>query len=380
MESERLAITCGGTGGHFYPGLTIAREQKARGRQVILLLSGINSDVQAKIAGSCGIDCCILPHMPHWKKSPLKFGRGLFGGISQSYRKLKEFKPDALLGMGSFASLPPIIGAKLLQIPVFLHDGNARIGKANRILSRAARHLAVAFDPVNQKKVKCPCTVTGMPVRPELLKNSHLDKTECIARINQLFSVKLSTELPTILVFGGSQGAEKFNQCFPEAFKRNQGCRFQVIHLTGKGKLSETKRLYENCTFPRLIIESSEEMQFFLGAGDLVICRSGGSSIAELMIFGCPAILIPYFYAAEGHQQDNADFLTSRDAAICINNQELTQNTAEEQIRKFLDQPEYYRQLGINAEKLAKPEAAQTILDLIGREIQSMKSKRSPVS
>ena len=377
MELTHLVITCGGTGGHFYPGLTIAREQLAQGRKVLLLLSGINSATQSAIAAKYQIPCCVLPKMPSLH-SPGKFFLGLIGGTFKSLRELRRFRAQALLGMGSFASLPAVIGAKLCGIPVFLHDGNARIGKANRVISSISRYLYAAFPPVNAATIKCPWQVTGMPVRPELRRCHGIGKAECIEKLNQLYNSELRADLPTILVFGGSQGAAVFNDCFPQAFCRIAEPTFQVLHLAGKNKLAETSAIYRHAAFPVLALEASERMELFFGACDLVISRSGGSSIAEITIFGRPAILIPYPFAAEGHQKDNADFLVSRNAAVAIANQELTVERAEGLTRDFLENREIWRERGKNAAKLAKPEAAEAILDSISAQLSGQAKKVRP--
>ena len=128
MKLERLAITCGGTGGHFYPGLSVARALRGEGGEALLLLSGVNAPRQKEIAESFGVPAVALPRMPSPRGigSAFAFGCGALGGFGASLRELKRFRPQALLGMGSFTSLPPIVAAHWRKIPVFLHDGNAR--------------------------------------------------------------------------------------------------------------------------------------------------------------------------------------------------------------------------------------------------------------
>ncbi len=367
MPLERLMITCGGTGGHFYPGLSIARAFRERGGEVRLLLSGINSKQQSKIAEEAGIPATVLPRMPS-PKHLVQFLTGLIGGVVRARYELREFKPQALLGMGSFASFPAILAARLYRIPYFLHDGNARIGKANRILSRHSKLLATAFPPVNRAMIKTRnILVSGMPVRPELEAEVGISKEQAIIELNRRFEVNLKLELPTILIFGGSQGASVFNRIAPQALQRLGSNRFQVLHLTGPGKLAEAQGAYKGATFPRLVLSKSERMELFLGAADLVVSRSGGSTVAELALFGKTAVLIPYPYAAEDHQTDNAHYLSEASAAEVVANADFTVERASELFRDFLDSPESWQRRAYQAKQLAKPKAAEVVLDEIAK-------------
>lgn len=365
MSLERLFITCGGTGGHFYPGLAVAHKFQQQGGKVTLLLSGVNAKVQAEIARSQGIEAEILPFMPHPVKKPFKFFFGLTGGFFKTVKLTLKHKPQAMLCMGSFASLPPVAGTEFLRVPLFIHDGNARIGKANRWFSKVAVATAAAFPCVNKEAVKTPLSITGMPSRQKLIDNRHLDKNTAIAELNRIYKANLDISLKTILVFGGSQGAMIFNDYFPQAFKAIEKRGFQILHLCGKGKIESTEKIYSGAKFPYLLLESSEAMELFLAAADLAICRSGGSSLAELALFGLPAVLIPYPESAEGHQEDNARVFENSNAAILVLNQNLTVKKAEELVSDFLDEPEKWNTMAKNMESLARPNATEELLAII---------------
>jgi UDP-N-acetylglucosamine--N-acetylmuramyl-(pentapeptide) pyrophosphoryl-undecaprenol N-acetylglucosamine transferase len=365
-EFKRLVITCGGTGGHFFPGLSIAREFKEEGGEVLLFLGGKNADAQADIATLHGIDSVKLTSSPRPNSvtGAYKFMSETFSGIIAARKYLKKFKPDALLAMGSFTSLPAAIGAMTLQIPLFLHDGNARVGKANRFLSRWAQYLCTAFPAVNGDKIRCPFSFTGMPVRPELIV-SQISKSEAIQNLNIKFGSILDPELPTILIFGGSQGAEVFNRNFPEAILESPNRQFQVLHLTGHGKFEFVNSVYEKAFFPFLALPSASEMDLFYQAADIVVCRSGGSTIAELTLFGKFAFLVPYPHAAENHQYDNALYMKNGGAAEIIANAECTREKAAKLLDRWLEDPEKYRALGIKSKDLGKPHAAADTLQII---------------
>ncbi|MBS1371043.1 MAG: UDP-N-acetylglucosamine--N-acetylmuramyl-(pentapeptide) pyrophosphoryl-undecaprenol N-acetylglucosamine transferase [Lentisphaeria bacterium] len=373
MKLERLAIACGGTGGHFYPGLSVARTLRSRGGEAILLLSGVNSVKQKAIAESCGVPAIALPRMPSPRGvgSAFAFGCGALGGLRASHRELRGFRPQALLGMGSFTSLPPILAARWRRVPLFLHDGNARIGRANRFFSSGSELLATAFPPCNAEKCRCEVLVTGMPLRPELEASAGISRAEAIGGLGRLFGVELDSGVPTILVFGGSQGASIFNETVPAALRKLQGRReFQVLHLAGPKKLDEVKDAYGDVPFPTLLLEASDRMELFLGAADLVVCRSGGSTVAELSRFGKASVLIPYPYAAEGHQHDNARVLAESGAAELLPNAECTPERLEALFDRLLAAPEALKERGSRAAEFSVPGAAERLLAEISNRLR----------
>ncbi len=366
---RKLVITCGGTGGHFYPGLSVARRHRENGGDVLLLLSGVNAAAQRATAESFGIPAIELPTMPSpGRLHPLRwwrFGRGLLRGMLQARRELRRFAPDAVLGMGSFASVPVLAAAYWGRIPIFLHDGNARIGRANRWLSRVACFLGTAFPAVNADQCRCPVDCTGMPLRPELLRAESGDKFAAIERLNTRFGSHFRGDLPTLLIFGGSQGAATLNRNFPAALRQLGVADVQVIHLAGPAKLEEVRNAYTGVPFRVLALDACEEMAMLYTAADLVIARSGGSTTAEIALFGKPAVLIPYPYAAEGHQWDNARCLVAAGAAEAVNNADCTVGCAASLIGAFLDNPDEWREKGRRALTLARPRATDVLLERI---------------
>ena len=364
----RLVITCGGTGGHFYPGLSIAAAARQRKIEVRLLLSGVNSVAQSRAAEAAGISAVVLPEMPH-PGSPAKawrFIRGAFGGWRGSLRELADFNPQAVLGMGSFAMTPVLIAAKMRGIPIFLHDGNTVVGKANRIFSRFARAVGCAYPPVNAAGLHAPWQLVGMPVRQALRDHAGIGKAEAIAALNEHFDAQLDAGAPTVLVIGGSQGAAVFNATLPEAFKALPRPP-QILHLAGRNKLADTRRAYEGFGGRVLLLESNEHVEWFLGAADLVFARAGGSTLAELTLFGKPAVLIPYPFAAEQHQRRNAEWFVGIGGGRMIDNSWLSVETALE----MLDvSPAKWRDCAAASLAAARPDAAEKMLEMIENHIQ----------
>lgn len=365
MNLHRLCVSCGGTGGHFYPGLAVAREWKRQGGEVLLLLGGKHADSQIRTAEGFGIPAQKIPAAP-LAFSPgglLKFAHTAFRGVLSCRRICRQFQPDALLAMGSFASFPPILAAKTLRIPVFLHDGNARLGKTNLRMSVLAKAMALAFPTRDEARCKCPTVLTGMPLRPELLQQK-LTKAEAIAEINRRWHTDFSPERPTVLIFGGSLGAARINDScrIPLDFPADA---VQLIHLTGPDKFAGLSDYYRTAKFPHLLLESSPEMQLFYPAADWVICRAGGSTVSELACFGKYAMLVPYPYAAQDHQTDNAHYLTDSQGAELIWDQALTPDFFVSRLQAFLADPEQFREKGKILQSLAFPDASARVLNMI---------------
>ena len=330
----------------------------------LLLLSGVHAAKQCETARKYDIPAVALPPMPHYRRHPLGFLRGLSGGYLAAKREIRKFAPQAMLGMGSFAALPVVYAGISCKVPLFLHDGNARIGKGNRFFSRRAEFAGTAFPAVNSDKCRCPVFECGMPLRPELLKSSFMDKAEAVSEINREFQADFRADRPVFLITGGSQGAAVFNQVLPQAFAGTAG-DFQVIHLAGKGKTAEAAAVYQQAQFPYLLLESTDKMAQLMLASDVVFSRSGGSTLSELSFFGKPAVLIPYPYAAEGHQMDNARYFADQGAAVLVDNSALTVEEASGLISSCLTEPEKWQKMGLKMKELAHPEASDVMIDKI---------------
>jgi len=366
MKLERLAISCGGTGGHFNPGLSVAREFKEGGGKPLLLLGGAHAKEQAATAAKFGIESIQIPAAP-MPRNPFAlpgFVVRTARGLKASLDAFKSFKPQAMLAMGSFASFPPAIAAALSKTPLFLHDGNAKVGRANRRLSRFAKAIALSFPATNASDCQCPAILTGMPVRPEI-SGPQIAKAAAVEFLNSTFKSSLSADAPILLAFGGSLGAATINKGVPAALCSLQGPLPQAIHLTGSGKLEETKALYSSYKGKTLILESCYDMARLYPAADLVVSRSGGSTVSELAIFGKYAILAPYPYASDSHQDDNAAWLASSGGAEILRDRDFTPDALAKRLKAWLADPVKYDDLGVNSKKIASPDAAAKVVAMI---------------
>ena len=370
---QRLCISCGGTGGHFYPGLAVARIWQKQGGQVRLLIGGKHAVKQHKTATDAGIESVIVDALP-LSKNPaglFRFAMALWRGRRQCLDVFREFRPDALLTMGSYAGVPPYLAARAAKLPLFLHDGNARLGKATLKMSRHAAALALSFPSPDAERCGCPSTLTGMPLRPELLAGK-TDKAAALAEINRRWNTDFTPGRFTVLIFGGSLGAAGINgNCLiPHDFPAD---RIQLIHLTGPGKLDPVKQHYAHAAFPHLILEGSPDIQLFYSAADWIVCRAGGSTVSEIAYFGRYAMLIPYPFATQDHQTLNASYLEPTGGAEIVQERDLTPQLFAEKLRRLLDDPEGCRAKGEKLCERAFPDASERILNLIDERLTEMK-------
>jgi UDP-N-acetylglucosamine--N-acetylmuramyl-(pentapeptide) pyrophosphoryl-undecaprenol N-acetylglucosamine transferase len=321
---RKLVVLCGGTGGHFYPGLTIAREFQQDKAEAYIIIGGHKDKIskQTEISTKFNVDCYTINSSSISRKPLLfiKFLVNLTKGFFKARRFLKKIKPDAVLGMGSFTSLPVSFAAVSLNIPLYLHDGNAKIGRANVFLSNWARLTMSAFPAVNERVLKSDYICTGMPIRSELT-GTQLTKKEAIVKINKFYKVNFKHTNKTILVFGGSQGALTINKVLPLVVNQIESENLQVIHLFGN---NINVNPYKNTTKQSLVLNSSDKMDLLYSVTDLVVSRSGGSTIAELEYFKKTAILIPLPFATGLHQNDNAEYYIKKSDSVMLLNKHCT--------------------------------------------------------
>ena len=365
---KRLAISCGGTGGHFLPGLAIAVEFNRNGGKALLLIGGKHIKEQMESARKAGVDSCAVTACAP-SGSPAGFARFLWRtgkGFLESCRILRDFQPQAFLSMGSFASLPGSLAAAWKKIPLFLHDGNALLGKMNLFMSRWARAFAASFPPVNEKASRCPVVMTGLPIRPDLLSSSWT-KEQAVSVLNERFQAGFSPDRPLILVFGGSLGARTLNEMFYVDPAMPDADHVQVVQLTGRddAECQAVREKWSTAPCRVLVLKSFQEMQILYSAADLVICRAGGSTVSELACFGKYAVLVPFPFAAEHHQDANARWLLQEGGGIILQDSECSRERFSRLVADWMLHREEYAEKGRRSLQLARPDAAMNVLRLI---------------
>ncbi len=360
---RKIAVSCGGTGGHFYPGLAVALSAREDGIETLLLLAGARAVDFAGSAGKHDLDFRLLPEcgVPGGIMRSARFAFDTARSVRQAVRILREFRPDALLCMGSYTSVSTVLAARLEGIPIFLHDANACIGRANIFLSRWAREIFLSLPPVNGKNLKCPYRMTGMPLRPSM---KACPKSEAVAQINDLYGLNLAADRICILLTGGSQGARALNEKIPGILKELENRSFQVLHLCGRAKSASAEKAYGNAGFPFFIVEETDRMELFYSTADLVVSRAGGSTIAEMAAFAKFAILVPYPHA-RGHQSWNAGAYSESGAARVVEECDI-ETELPGALAEFFEAPLEYIRRGKKAETAIFGDAAKNIVDNIG--------------
>lgn len=347
-QSQTVLLMAGGTGGHVFPALAVADELRQRGIQVAWL--GTQKGIEADVVPKAGIDISFIDVAGlrgkgalGWLLAPFK----LLHALWQAIGVLKKLRPSVVLGMGGFVTGPGGVAAWLLRRPLVIHEQNAIAGMTNKLLVPFTTRVLEAFPGT----IKSPKTIhTGNPVRTVI----GAQPKPWIAAENQTIH---------LLVVGGSLGAKALNEVVPQALAQlSKEQRPQVWHQTGKKNIDETLKLYKTLNIEAKVEPFIERMGDAYAWADLVLCRAGALTIAELAIAGAPSILVPYPYAVDDHQTSNAKYLVDNGAAVLVQQRDLTVSRLLELLAQ-LDLPKL-KQMASAAKKLALPEATQKVADL----------------
>ncbi len=354
-------IACGGTGGHLFPGLAVAEVLRARGHEVLVLISEKEIDTLA-VAGRADFRFEKLPTVAlpsPFSPAILRFVRRFNDSLSLCRDIFRKFNPQVVLGMGGFTSTAPVIAGRMRGIPTFIHESNAYPGKANRHTARFVRAVLLGFKECAAFFPKAQTEFTGTPIRSTLL--GRIDRAEALERLG------LRPEQPTLLVMGGSQGASGINQAMIKALPTLQGAVFQVIHLAGSRDARLLEDNYRRENVPAHVAAFYHCMEEVYSAADFAIARAGAASLAELAAFALPSMLIPYPYAADDHQTRNAEIFVHAEAALILRESDLSGDLLAKKIRELLDDPSTLRKMSANAARLAPKNAASLIVDTMER-------------
>lgn len=352
--SARIAIACGGTGGHLFPGIAVADELLRRGCSVLLLVSNKEVDRLGTMQTE-GVETLALPAVGLTRGKRLDFLSGFWKSFRSAKTAFAARPPAAALAMGGFTSGPALLAAKQIGAKTFLHESNTIPGRANRLLSWAVDHCFVGFPSAAEKLHTKQITVTGTPVRPQLKPGS---VGSCRAALG------LDPERPTILITGGSQGATGLNElvigALPQLAKAAADC--QWIHLTGPADAARVERVYEQLQLKSVVQAFCDRMDLALGAATVAISRAGASSLAELAAMQLPAVLVPYPAATDNHQYFNARAFEQTGAARLLQQKETNFEQVSRVILELL-------QVGVRGQMQAalaqwhRPQAAAEIAE-----------------
>jgi UDP-N-acetylglucosamine--N-acetylmuramyl-(pentapeptide) pyrophosphoryl-undecaprenol N-acetylglucosamine transferase len=354
-------IACGGTGGHLFPGLAVAEVLRARGHEVLVLISEKEIDSLA-VRGRTEFQFEKLPTVAlpsPFSPTILSFVRRFNQSLSLCRGIFRKFNPKAVLGMGGFTSTAPVIAGWMRGIATFVHESNAYPGKANRHTARFVRAVLLGFEECAAFFPKVRTEFTGTPIRSTLLRP--IDRAEALEKLG------LRADQPTLLVMGGSQGASGINQAMIKAMPALQGVALQVIHLSGARDAHLLQDNYRRENIAAHVEAFHHQMEEVYSAADFVIARAGAASLAEVSAFALPAMLIPYPYAADDHQTRNAEIFVRASAALMLKEADLSGELLAKKIRDLLSEPETLRRMSANAARLAPKNAAGLVVDTMER-------------
>ena len=340
----------GGTGGHVFPGLAVATELQQKGWQVHWL--GTANRMEAKIVPKTGIAISYIDVAGVRGNGLLRLIKAPFQilkSILQARKVIKAFKPDVVLGMGGFASGPGGIAAWIMGIPLILHEQNAVPGMTNKILARFATKVFTGFDRTfpEQEGISDKYRWVGNPVRREFFDLTRAEPAQ--HKIN-------------ILVVGGSLGAQALNEAVPLALKEID--RFNVRHQCGGGHLSSVEKSYQDYFADQdnwQVEEFIEDMAAAYQWADLVICRAGALTVAEVAASGVAAVFVPLPHAVDDHQTKNAMALSSQQAAYLLPQSLLLQGELVPILKQGVSSPESLQLMGQKARTLAKNKASEDV-------------------
>ena len=347
----RVVIAAGGTGGHLFPGIAVAREFVARHQAAVTFLTTPKA-VTTQILERYGLAWEVVSARALKGEGLLSRSRtliGVPGAVLAARARLKALNPHLVLGMGGHSSGPAGVAAWLLGIPLALHEQNAIPGATNRYLSRLAQKIFVSFPASRDFFPRGRSLWTGNPIRPEFFEPGE-------PRAVSPF---------TVLITGGSQGAHDLNMAVLAGLPwlADLKDRLAFLHLTGEADREAVAAGYREHGFAAEVAAFSQEMPDLMRRAHLLVCRAGASTLAELAGVGRAAILVPYPFAANNHQEFNARFLTAAGAGEIILNKDFTGEAFAGKINRFLTEPEHLANLEAASRQLARPEAAKEIVE-----------------
>lgn len=354
MSGGMVLIMAGGTGGHVFPALAVARALRADGIAVAWL--GSRGGMEERVVQRDGIAFHGIrirglrgKGVTAWLLAPLR----LAGAVAEALAVMIRLRPRVVLGMGGFAAGPGGLAAWLLRRPLVIHEQNAVAGWTNRLLARLARRVLGAYP-----NVLGPVEAVGNPVRPEI---AALPAPE----------VRLAGHKGPlrVLVLGGSQGARALNATVPEALAQlPAGIAVEVIHQTGVSEQAQTQQVYARLGVQAEVLAFIEDMATAYGWADLAVCRAGALTLAEVTAAGVGTVLVPYPHAVDDHQTRNAEYLVAAGAAVLQPQDSLTVAGLAELLALLLGNRDRLRDMALRARGLARPDATAEVVRVLRAE------------
>jgi UDP-N-acetylglucosamine--N-acetylmuramyl-(pentapeptide) pyrophosphoryl-undecaprenol N-acetylglucosamine transferase len=357
----KVVVTGGGTGGHLYPAISIGRALREQpGTEVHF--AGTREGPEAERAPQEGFPFHAIPsrklsrqaRRPTLGSPEALAALGIMAwGTVRAGLLLRHLRPDVAVGTGGYASAGVMLAAALQGIPTVIHEQNAVAGRANRVLGRLVTRVAITFEGSERFFPAGKAVCTGLPIRPEIAAG---DPEPARRRFG------LAPDRPTLLVVGGSGGARRLNQAVADARPRLLNLGLQIVHPWGKANVDASVPPAGDGYHP---VPYLEEMASALAAADVVLCRAGASTLAEVAAVGRPALLVPYPYAVDDHQTANARVFVDRGAARLVPDRELDGDRLVAELEALLGDPDARARMRAASAALGRPDAAHRVADLV---------------
>ncbi len=353
----------GGTGGHLFPGLSVAEALRARDPAVRVEFVGSERSLERALVIQHGYDHRTLPSEPLtqlWRK-PWSFFWRNWRAYGMAREWLKQDRPTAVIGLGGFASAPIVLAAYRLGIPALLLEQNAIPGRATRWLSRFARIVCLSYpQSVTYFHRRVETRLTGNPIRAEIAALARLERVE--------------SEPPTVLILGGSQGAQALNAAVIEMWKLQPQffAGWNIVHQTGVAQCAAVQQEYQALNRSAEVAPFFYDMDQRYRAATLIISRAGATTLAELACTGVPAVLVPYPSAADNHQWFNAQAFEEAGAGRTCLQKENSQATARELIQQLTgvaDNPQKRAEMSEAMRSLAQPDATEQVIEVLDQAV-----------
>ncbi len=352
----RLLIGGGGTGGHIYPGLSLARYALSVSADSEILFVGSEAGLEQKIVPASGFKLATI-ESKGFQRSFKQFGlvvSSLYGGIRQASKIIEDFKPDVVLGTGGFVAAPLVIAALTKRIPVVIHEQNALPGLANRLLAPFVSKVCISFAETAKKFFRQSRIVhTGNPRSTEVVS---------LSREEGCSALGLDQKKVIVLIYGGSRGALRLNEVVADYLKEaNMPEELTVVFVTGDIYFQEINYKLDPLPEQAKLFPYLNQMPAALAAADLAVTRSGATTLAELTALGLPAILIPSPNVVNNHQYFNARMLSDVGAAVLVEEKDFNCKRLEEEINRLINNPDLRSAMQENSKALGVTDAAQRL-------------------
>lgn len=375
----KLLIAGGGTGGHLFPGMAVAEEFLARDPSNEVLFVGTERGIEARAVPAAGYRIELITAAGIRGKGPfsqLKGAAMMLYGYALSRRILKSFRPDLVLGVGGYASLPMVLAAKGMQIPRYIHEQNAIPGMTNKLLARFVDRVFITLEESAKFFPKDTTQVTGNPLRRQILNMVAKQNPPSIPPLQKGGSEQSEQGGFRLFVFGGSQGAHAINSAMIAALPHlaDLAGRLEICHQTGENDCPEVRAAYGNSGIPSTVQAFISDMAAEYHKADLIICRAGATTIAEVTACGKACLFIPFPHAVDDHQRRNAEALLKKQACFMLLEHELSGERLAATIRELINDPETLRQTGEAAFGQARLDAAKIIVDEMTKTIHPPRS------